>query len=159
MIEFKQIVGRGTRLFDGKDFFTIYDFVGAYQNFLDPEWDGEPEDPDDDPPKPPSGGDDDETGGDGEGGDDPPPPPPRPEKIKIKLADGKFRQIQSMTSVSYWSPDGTPMSAQEFLEKLFGHLPDFFKSEAELRELWSDPTTRRGLLCLLYTSPSPRDRG
>lgn len=146
MIEFKQIVGRGTRLFDGKDFFTIYDFVGAYQNFLDPEWDGEPEDPDDDPPKPPSGGDDDETGGDGEGGGDPPPPLPRPEKIKIKLADGKFRQIQSMTSVSYWSPDGTPMSAQEFLEKLFGHLPDFFKSEAELRELWSDPTTRRGLL-------------
>ena len=43
MIEFKQIVGRGTRLFDGKDFFTIYDFVNAYHHFQDPEWDGEPE--------------------------------------------------------------------------------------------------------------------
>ncbi|MDO9181349.1 MAG: DEAD/DEAH box helicase family protein, partial [Bacteriovorax sp.] len=42
MIEFKQIVGRGTRLFDGKDYFTIYDFVDAYHHFADPEWDGEP---------------------------------------------------------------------------------------------------------------------
>ena len=42
MIEFKQIIGRGTRLFDGKDYFTIYDFVKAHQHFTDPEWDGEP---------------------------------------------------------------------------------------------------------------------
>jgi type I restriction enzyme, R subunit len=42
MIEFKQIIGRGTRTFDGKDFFTIYDFVKAYEHFNDPEWDGEP---------------------------------------------------------------------------------------------------------------------
>jgi len=45
IIEFKQIVGRGTRMFDGKDFFTIYDFVDAYQRFSDPEWDGEPVEP------------------------------------------------------------------------------------------------------------------
>ncbi|HUG69979.1 MAG TPA: DEAD/DEAH box helicase family protein, partial [Pirellulaceae bacterium] len=43
IIEFKQIIGRGTRLYDGKDFFTIYDFVKAHQHFSDPEWDGEPE--------------------------------------------------------------------------------------------------------------------
>lgn len=30
MIEFKQIIGRGTRLYDGKDYFTIYDFVKAH---------------------------------------------------------------------------------------------------------------------------------
>lgn len=42
MIEFKQIVGRGTRLFDGKEYFTILDFVDAYKHFSDPEWDGEP---------------------------------------------------------------------------------------------------------------------
>ena len=42
MIEFKQIIGRGTRMYDGKDFFTVYDFVKAHQNFADPEWDGEP---------------------------------------------------------------------------------------------------------------------
>jgi type I restriction enzyme R subunit len=46
MIEFKQIVGRGTRLFDGKEFFTIYDYVDAYTHFADPEWDGEPAPPD-----------------------------------------------------------------------------------------------------------------
>src|ERR1700680_1650615 len=44
IIEFKQIIGRGTRLYDGKDYFTIYDFVKAHHHFSDPEWDGEPED-------------------------------------------------------------------------------------------------------------------
>ena len=42
MIEFKQIIGRGTRLFEDKFYFTIVDFVGASANFSDPEWDGEP---------------------------------------------------------------------------------------------------------------------
>ena len=42
MIEFKQIIGRGTRLYDGKDYFTIYDFVKAHHHFNDSEWDGEP---------------------------------------------------------------------------------------------------------------------
>ena len=38
MIEFKQIIGRGTRLYDGKDYFTIYDFVKAHHHFNDAEW-------------------------------------------------------------------------------------------------------------------------
>lgn len=42
MIEFKQIIGRGTPLYDGKDYFTAYDFLKAHYNFADPEWDGEP---------------------------------------------------------------------------------------------------------------------
>ena len=33
---------RGTRTFEGKDYFTIYDFVKAYEHFNDPAWDGEP---------------------------------------------------------------------------------------------------------------------
>src|ERR1019366_7529388 len=37
IIEFKQIIGRGTRLYDGKDYFTIYDFVKAYHHFNDPD--------------------------------------------------------------------------------------------------------------------------
>src|ERR1700737_2962904 len=54
MIEFKQIIGRGTRLYDGKDYFTIYDFVKAHHHFSDPEWDGEPLDPEPRPePVPP----------------------------------------------------------------------------------------------------------
>ena len=56
MIEFKQIIGRGTRLYDGKDYFTIYDFVKAHHHFSDSEWDGEPIDPEPKPepePRPP----------------------------------------------------------------------------------------------------------
>ena len=40
MVEFKQIVGRGTRLYDGKPYFTIYDFTDATSKFTDPTWDG-----------------------------------------------------------------------------------------------------------------------
>lgn len=40
IVEYKQIIGRGTRLYDDKDFFTILDFVGATNRFLDEVWDG-----------------------------------------------------------------------------------------------------------------------
>ena len=143
MIEFKQIIGRGTRLYDGKDYFTIYDFVKAHHHFSDPEWDGEPIEPEPkepkpvplpiDPPEPPKPGPD-------------PEPSPRPQKIKVKLADGKARTIQHMMVTTFWHPDGTPMSAQQFMEMLFGKLPEFFKDEAELRALWSAPDTRTKLL-------------
>jgi type I restriction enzyme R subunit len=140
MIEFKQIIGRGTRLYDGKDYFTIYDFVKAHQHFNDPEWDGEPIEPD--PPRPPR-----PPGSDPEGPEPlRPPPPPRPAKIEIKLADGKFRALQHMSATTFWSADGRPMSAAQFLESLFGALPEFFKDEDELRQLWSDPATRKALL-------------
>ncbi len=54
-------------------------------------------------------------------------------KATVKLADGKERAIQHMVSTAFWHPDGTPMSAQQFMESLFGKLPEFFKDEAELR--------------------------
>lgn len=165
MIEFKQIVGRGTRLFDGKDFFTIYDFVDAYHHFADPEWDG------DALPCEVCG----QLVCECQTGPKPPPPPckvcgqtpcicekkpkepceicgelkcdcNKRQKIKVKLKDGKEREIQSMISTSFWSADGRPISAEEFLNNLFGELPNLFKSEDELRTLWSNPITRRTLL-------------
>ena len=51
-----------------------------------------------------------------------------------------------MMCTTFWHPDGTPMSAQQFMEMLFGKLPEFFKDEAELRALWSAPDTRAKLL-------------
>lgn len=142
MIEFKQIIGRGTRLYDGKDYFTIYDFVKAHQHFSDREWDGEPV-----PPEEPTGP--------RRTGNEPPPlatepgsevdPPPRT-RVKVKLGDGKARTIQHMMVTTFWHPDGTPMSAQQFLEMLFGKLPEFFRDEDELRALWSAPDTRFKLL-------------
>jgi len=136
MIEFKQIIGRGTRLYEGKDYFTIYDFVKAHQHFSDPEWDGEPLElePVTPPvPRPPVEG---PTTG---------PQLPR-EKIKVTLADGKGRNIQHMMVTTFWHPDGSPMSAAQFLEMLFGRLPTFFQDEDELRVLWSVPDTRKKLL-------------
>jgi type I restriction enzyme R subunit len=64
----------------------------------------------------------------------------------VKLADGKARTIQHMMMTTFWHPDGTPMSAQQFMEMLFGRLPEFFGNEEELRALWSAPDTRRKLL-------------
>ncbi len=137
MIEFKQIIGRGTRLFDGKEYFTIYDFVDAHHHFADPEWDGEPEEPVEKPPisappRPPYEG--------------PEQPHPPKVKVKVKLRDGKEREIQHISSTLYYSADGRPISAQQFLENLFGQLPAFFKSEEELRAIWSNPITRKALL-------------
>ena len=141
MIEFKQIVGRGTRLYDGKDYFTIYDFVKAYLHFSDPEWDGEPVEP-----EPRTA----QLKAEGHENASPyvesAPVEPRPQRIKVKLADGKERQIQSMVATTFWSADGKPMSAAQFLESLFGALPEFFRDEDQLRELWSDPATRSRLL-------------
>ena len=160
MIEFKQIIGRGTRLYDGKDYFTIYDFVKAHLHFSDPEWDGEPMEPEPckkcgehpcvcvvQPPRPCS-----------VCGKSPCVCPPKPcpvcgqrpcvckNRVKVKLADGKARTIQHMAATSFWHPDGTPMSAQQFMESLFGRLPEFFSNEDELRAIWSAPETRRQLL-------------
>ena len=140
MIEFKQIVGRGTRMFDGKDYFTIYDFVDAYKNFLDPEWDGEPIEPEPSitegtGPKPVV--------------NEPPADPPeiiKKNKVKIKLADGKERTIKSMVSTSFWSADGQPISVEQFMQNLYGKLPEFFSNEEELRTIWSNPITRKSFL-------------
>jgi type I restriction enzyme R subunit len=156
MIEFKQIIGRGTRLFDGKDYFTIYDFVRAHEHFNDPEWDGEPE-----PPESVSvrgiGDEEGEADATDHEPDDQPEGEPRPERIKVRLADGKERAIQSMVATSFWSPKGRAMSSAQFLESLFGTLPEFFKDEAELRRIWSDPETRHQLLGQLEAKGFGRD--
>ena len=143
MIEFKQIIGRGTRLYEGKDYFTIYDFVKAYHHFSDSEWDGEPVEPEEPRPRPPRGGEDEPGTPGPSGGEDLPEPP---QKLKIKLADGKERAIRHMMATTFWSADGKPMSAAQFIERLFGELPSLFKDEDELRALWSDPATRKALL-------------
>ena len=167
MIEFKQIIGRGTRLFDGKDYFTIFDFVKAHQHFLDPEWDGDPEAPDVPAPCTVCGSETcacavPDTEPCAACGETPCKCPPEPcrkcgqrpcicrRRVKVKLADGKERAIQHMTCTSFWHPDGKPMSAQHFMELLFGRLPDFFHDEEELRQIWSAPDTRRRLLDGLF---------
>ena len=48
-----------------------------------------------------------------------------------------------MMATTFWSPDGTPMSAAQFIEKLFGELPEFFKDEDELRRSGAGRTRAR----------------
>lgn len=191
MIEFKQIIGRGTRMYEGKEFFTIYDFVKAHHNFADPDWDGEPIPPQDPclicsnvpcscsiipcsncgfspcacPPAPCA-----------KCGTSPcccPAPKCKKcgqslcicqpnlcpdcgydpcvcipnNKIEITLSDGKVRQIKHIHSLMYFNPDdGKPMTAKEFVERLYNDLPTFFQDEDQLREIWSAPDTREKLL-------------
>lgn len=146
IIEFKQIIGRGTRVYEGKDFFTIWDFVKAHENFSDPEWDGEPiapEPPKPRPPQEPPESPTDPEGPQGEGGEESEEPK---EKIKIKLADGKTRSIQYIATTTYWSADGKPISAQEFMERLFGDLTGLITDEDQLRKVWSNPDSRERFL-------------
>jgi type I restriction enzyme R subunit len=162
MIEFKQIIGRGTRLYDGKDFFTIYDFVKAHYNFADPDWDGEPICA--------KCGESSCICGSGGGGEpkicgkcEKTPcvcekrelpvcedcgnrPCTCEKKIELKLSDGKVRTIRHISSVMYWSLEGKPISAREFIGRMFDDLPKFFGNEDQLRAIWSDPDTRDKLM-------------
>ncbi|MDB0004286.1 DEAD/DEAH box helicase family protein [Candidatus Poseidoniaceae archaeon] len=140
MIEFKQIIGRGTRLYDDKYYFTIHDFVNASEKFQDPEWDGEPVEPEPTEPREPRPS------------QPRPERPPRPEVIRIKLSDGKERSIQHMEQTLFYGPDGKPMSSSEFIQSIFGVTPSLFKDEEHLREIWSNPETRKKLMQQLTES-------
>lgn len=170
MTEFKQIIGRGTRVYSGKDFFTIIDFVGATKLFYDGRWDGEPEDdtttttvtPDDVPtPHPePEDATPDENGTTTTATDNNPDPTntgndggytetsggasvPKP-KIVIDIRSKKLRVINIETS--YVGEDGRPLSTQEYLELLIDVLGEYYKDGDGLREIWSNPVNRKNLL-------------
>ena len=174
MIEFKQILGRGTRLLDGKRYFTVYDFVKASDHFADPEWDGEPAAPD---PCATCG--------------QAPCICVRPERrcatcgaspciceeeacptcgelpctceqgrrrVRIHLAPGRALQISHAATTSYWGANGEPVTAQQLVKELFGALPHFFRSEEELRTVWSLPATRAELLARLAEAGYPAEQ-
>ncbi|MFN8672540.1 MAG: DEAD/DEAH box helicase family protein [Candidatus Sericytochromatia bacterium] len=146
MVEFKQIVGRGTRVFEGKDFFTILDFTGATKLFYDKDWDGLPD------------SEEEKTVGDKEEKyiHDVPknkvsttqePYETKPGKIKVEVKLGKGRTIEiTNIETSYLDEDGKPLTAKQFLQKIIGFIPELFHTEQELREIWSKPETRENLL-------------
>lgn len=174
MVEFKQILGRGTRLFDDKYYFTIYDFVGAHQRFQDDEWEGEPfctvcgNYPctcKKQPPKPcpvcgkiPC--------------ECPPPPPPEPcpvcgnlpctcpgKKKKVKVRLSRIRELTLHTDWHERIQFGDEMiTLDEYFQRLIGKLPDCFENEDDLREKWSQPETRQELLDVLEASGFPEDK-
>ena len=162
MVEFKQIIGRGTRLFDDKYYFTIYDFVGASRNFQDEEWDGDPfcpvcgnypctcnKKPQPKPYPEPEG----ESGKTKE-------PEPCPvcghlpctceggkpkKKIEVRLSDKRTLELKTTWTEKFQYGDEL-ISIEEFIQKLFGRLPSFFDGPEDLRKQWEHPDTRRALL-------------
>lgn len=131
-IEFKQIIGRGTRLFDGKYFFTIYDFVGASKHFNNPDWDGEPIDTQTIKP----------SKSQRQKMHSQPckicgnlpctcPSEIKPTKcLVIKLSNGHELTLQSSWSEKFLY-DGKLLTAEEFIKILFGKLPEFFSSKKD----------------------------
>ncbi len=146
MIEFKQIIGRGTRLFDGKDFFTIYDFVNACNHFEDKEWDGEPLESN--------------LNLNSEKKE-------QEEKeikiclicnkqpceckkiVKIKFKEGKEDELSFSIYMKYLDFNGKIISTEDYLKEFLGILPNFFESEKQLREIWSNIKTRTELISQL----------
>ena len=135
MVEFKQIIGRGTRIFEGKDYFTIIDYTGATNNFYDEEWDGVAEDEEQiiKPIK--------KTTPSAAKVSEPNPDYKKKEKVIVKLAQGRKVEIIDIDT-RYVGADGTPLNAEEFLKQLVGSLPSLFKDVEQLRTIWKNPSER-----------------
>ena len=144
MTEFKQIIGRGTRLYEGKDFFTIIDFTGATELFNDPLWDGEltPETPIVEEPKLPytkkNAGQVSNLSNESEEDDN------KPEILTIQL-NGKKIEIATK-QYFYVNANGQTLDAEAYLREIMGHLPAIFTDETQLRQVWQNPQTRKALI-------------
>lgn len=149
MVEFKQIIGRGTRLYEGKNYFTIYDFVKAYEKFNDKNWDGEPvclkcgNNPCTCESKTHSYNKKNEDTNSSLVEE---PEFEYKKPLEIRLSDGSRRNIQHIKTDMFWGADGKPVSTEEFIKSLFGRLPEFFKDSSDLHKQWSHPDTRKALL-------------
>jgi type I restriction enzyme R subunit len=143
MTEFKQIIGRGTRIYEeyGKLFFTIMDFRGATHLFRDADFDGEPvqiyEPGPDEPPVPPE-----ETEGEGnEGGQVVDPPPGGRQKFYVS---GEAASVAS-ERVQYYGPDGQLITeslkdyTRQTVRASFASLDDFLRR-------WSDTEQKQAII-------------
>lgn len=169
IVEFKQIIGRGTRLFDNKYYFTIYDFVGASQMFKDPQWDGDPVCPNcgnwpctcnQHPHKPYDPIDDpDPTFGEPEPWEQPEPCPVcgnlpctceggQKKVLEIKLSENRKLMLQTRWEEKIFFGDEL-IDLKDYVKILFGKIPTFFAGADDLRNRWANPKTREELLQLL----------
>ena len=178
MVEFKQIIGRGTRLFDGKFYFTIYDFVGASEMFKDPEWDGDQYCPvcgnwpctckKKSPYEPIDEEGNDGFAGEGRDGEQPEACPvcgnlpctcegAKTNLIDIKLSTGRRLSLQTTWEQKIFFGDEF-ITLDEYVNKLFGRIPEFFSGADDLREKWSNPDTREQLLRTLDEAGFAEDK-
>lgn len=138
IIEFKQIIGRGTRVYEGKDFFTIIDFVGATKLFYDPKWDGEQVKDEDKEDKSEIWGKQNKKESDKTKETE------SKKAITVHLKGTKLKVLDINTS--YLGSNGKPLNTKEFLEFLIGKLAEYYDDEVKLREIWSKQETRLNFL-------------
>ena len=157
MTEFKQILGRGTRVHEDtrKLYFTLMDFRGATNHFADPEFDGEPvqiyEPGEDDPITPPGEDVTPPTDGDETDGDVLPDPPQNGGSHKVYV-DGVRASIVA-ERVSYVDQYGKLIteSLRDFtkkaLKRRFASLDDFLGrwNAAERKQAIIDELAAEGL--------------
>jgi type I restriction enzyme R subunit len=79
-------------------------------------------------------------------------------KVIIELGENQKRKMCAEKTVSFYDVDGKPISAEEFVQKIFGELPELFKDEEELRNIWSNPKTRQILLKELKDRGYPEEQ-
>jgi type I restriction enzyme R subunit len=130
MVEFKQIIGRGTRVYDNKDFFTILDFTASSDLFQDAEWDGLPEEETTTTievgtskpkgTKQKEGVEEEEEGYTTGGGAIDLPEPKQ--KVKVYLSSDRTIEIKNI-AIQYIDEDGRPLTADEFLRRIMSYLP------------------------------------
>ncbi|EAJ6152100.1 DEAD/DEAH box helicase [Campylobacter lari] len=135
IIEFKQIIGRGTRVYEGKDFFTILDFTGVTRLFYDPKWDGE------------QIKDEEKTEVkiiQNKREQSNPKEATKQKEVTVHLKGTKLKVLDITTS--YIGDSDKPLSAKEFLEFLVGKLAEFYNDETKLREIWSNQASRKEFL-------------
>ena len=176
MTEFKQIVGRGTRVHEdsGKRYFTLMDFRGATNHFSDPDFDGDPvqiyEPKDDAPVDPPDERDGvSEPGGAPIGGE---PPEPTggtiPDKDKKKQKKFRVNGVPATIigeRIEYLGADGKLITeslrdyTRKTIQKEYQSLDDFLKrwSEAERRSAIFQELDDAGLPMIEITEELNKD--
>ncbi|EAK5889120.1 DEAD/DEAH box helicase [Campylobacter lari] len=135
IIEFKQIIGRGTRVYEGKDFFTILDFTGVTRLFYDPKWDGE-QIKDEEKTEVKTIQNKREQGS--------PKETIKQKEVTVHLKGTKLKVLD--ITISYIGDSDKPLSTKEFLEFLVGKLAEFYNDETRLREIWSNQASRKEFL-------------
>lgn len=144
IVEYKQIIGRGTRVFDGKDFFTVYDFRWATTKFVDEIWDWLPEEDFEKEEKILENKNKEENFEDFLPKDE--EIKEKNEKIFVKLADNREIKIINIET-RYLDPStGKHLSSEDFIKKILVELPKLYQNEHDLRLAWANPETREKFL-------------
>jgi len=146
MVEFKQIVGRGTRVYEGKDYFTIVDFYNNYTKFDDPEWDGEATEVEPVEVKEELILEQKEKTLKDVIEEALVETPEKKSRIRIQLAPHRTLFMDDMVETLYFDSEGKAVTPEQFLKDLFTKLPDFFTDEEALRKIWSNQETRNKLI-------------